>query len=130
MTRPARPFLCIALARETQQVSRLAIFWLELKRVSFIFPVSMTNTQSSIVTEVSAILVLNTIFRTPAFVFRKTRFCSSLDKLECNGIIKYFPVFEDNVLLAFRLSRSDVISASPGKKTLKSKKKKKEKSNF
>ena len=36
---------------------------------SFIFPQSTTNTTSSIVTEVSAMFVDSTIFRTPSFGF-------------------------------------------------------------
>ena len=45
----------------------------------------MTNTTSSMVMEVSAILVAITTFRTPGGGRLNTAFCSSVDKEECNG---------------------------------------------
>lgn len=54
----------------------------------------MTNTQSSIVTEVSAIFVLRTIFRFPLGAGRNTAACSSLDRVECSGTRVYFPDLE------------------------------------
>lgn len=114
ITRPARPLLCMAFARDTQRVSKLSIFWFELNLVSFIIPTSITKTQSSIVIDVSAKFVLITILRTSFSVFLNIRLCSSLDKLECKGKMRnlvfghLFP-FSHNWLHKVR------ISAKPGK---------------
>lgn len=85
ITRPARPFRCIALARDTHTSSSDSIFRLESKRFSFINPQSITKTQSSIVTEVSAMLVVRTIFRLPGGAGRNTAVCSSLESDEWSG---------------------------------------------
>lgn len=116
ITRPARPFLCNAFARDTQHISKLSIFWFELNLVSFILPLSITKTQSSIVMDVSAKFVLNTIFLV-SLHFLKTKFCSSLDKDECKGMIINFPVFGVRYLLSFNRSFNVIISANPGKNT-------------
>lgn len=69
ITRPALPLRWKALALDTQTVSKLSIFLFGSKRFSFIFPESITNTQSSIVTEVSAMFVESIIFLTPSLGF-------------------------------------------------------------
>lgn len=117
ITRPARPFLCIAFARDTQQVSRLSMFELELNLFSFIIPVSITKTQSSMVIDVSAIFVLSTILRTSLLVFWNTRLCSSLERLECNGTTMNCLVFGERFLLSYNWSFKARISAKPGKNT-------------
>lgn len=116
-TRPARPFLCSALARDTHESSRLSMLLdasyltgregdgfgrrardrtsmltrvkvrlqVRLYRFSFILPESMTYTTSSMVTEVSAMLVEMMILVTPSGGRQKTACCSSLVKVECSG---------------------------------------------
>lgn len=56
-----------------------------LYRFSFILPESMTYTTSSMVTEVSAMLVEMMILVTPSGGRQKTACCSSLVKVECSG---------------------------------------------
>lgn len=68
--------------------------------------------------EVSAKFVLNTIFLT-FLLFLKTKFCSSFDKDECNGIMINFPVFGERNLLSFNRSFNAIISANPGKNIYK-----------
>ena len=60
-----------------------SIFFVGSNLFSFIFPTSTTKTQSSIVMEVSARLVLITIFL--CLVLQKIKDCSSLLRLECKG---------------------------------------------
>ena len=100
-TRPARPRLCLALALDTQVSTRVAILLRLSKRFSFNLPASMlwrrqcdgesyikqrgpfnhsatthTNTTSSMVILVSAMLVEITILRTPSGGLLKMAFCS------------------------------------------------------
>ena len=56
----------------TLTVSSDSMFLTGSKRFSFILPASTTNTQSSMVMEVSARFVDITIFRTPRFGLEKT----------------------------------------------------------
>ena len=51
-------------------------------------PASMTKTTSSMVMDVSAMLVAMTTFRTPRGGLEKVRRCSSDDSVECRGMSK------------------------------------------
>lgn len=81
-----------SLAGVEHKKSLRDVGWIYL--FSFIRPQSTTNTQSSIVTEVSAIFVDSTIFLAPRLGFLKTRACSSLDSVEWSGTNTYLPDLE------------------------------------
>mmetsp|Transcript_3800 Transcript_3800/g.14091 ORF Transcript_3800/g.14091 Transcript_3800/m.14091 type:complete len:220 (-) Transcript_3800:1226-1885(-) len=63
--RPTRPFLCTAFAHVMAEVSSAPNCRPASKTRSFMTPLLMTNTMSSTVTEVSAMLVLKTTLRKP-----------------------------------------------------------------
>ena len=64
---------------------------------SFIFPQSITNTTSSMVTEVSAMFVDRTIFRTPSFGFLEGR-------IKFNSIIKTIEKIMTTVVLTIMMA--------------------------
>ena len=75
---------------ETHAVSNDDVRVFALNRVSRTLPASMTNTQSSIVIDVSAMFVDMTTLRTPGAGLENARFCSSAVSVECKGTSKYF----------------------------------------
>jgi len=109
-----RPRRCRLLAREIQISTRADILAAESYLRSFTRPLSMTNTMSSIVIDVSeprrgqvrmrcghvsgvrmyrvcvapAILVAMTILRTPFGGREKMACCCSVDRVECSGSTK------------------------------------------
>ena len=77
-------------------------------------PASMTKTTSSMVMDVSAMLVAMTTFRTPRGGLEKVRRCSSDDSVECRGMSKNRRSTSSRV--PSRRSCSPRISAMPGRK--------------
>mmetsp|Transcript_29918 Transcript_29918/g.97480 ORF Transcript_29918/g.97480 Transcript_29918/m.97480 type:complete len:277 (+) Transcript_29918:832-1662(+) len=112
-TRPARPRRCRALARLTHVVTSEDNRPFGSYCVSRTRPVSMTNTTSSMVMEVSAMLVDKTTLRTPSGGVANARCCSSLESVECTGVTMKFSASAPLLNASLRVR----ISAIPGRKT-------------
>ena len=84
-------------------------YWVSLTR-----PLSMTNTTSSMVMDVSAMFVAMTTLRTPGGGLLNVRRCSSEDRVECSGISmnRFSTSSSDDA----RRSCKPLISAMPGRK--------------
>mmetsp|Transcript_2589 Transcript_2589/g.7891 ORF Transcript_2589/g.7891 Transcript_2589/m.7891 type:complete len:210 (-) Transcript_2589:664-1293(-) len=87
-TRPARPFLCFALAAEIQPSMSMPRPLEASYCLSLTCPESTTKTMSSIVMEVSAMFVARTNFLIPLGGFLKTPLCSSGEMFEWRGMIQ------------------------------------------
>jgi len=114
-TRPALPRRWFADARLTQASTRLGVPFNSSLWFSFTRPESTTKTTSSMVIEVSAMLVLITILRTPFGGISKTAVCSEDDSDECRGNIKTLGDWKNSFFRAS--SMAFVISIIPGMKT-------------
>jgi len=84
--RPARPCLCFADALDAKVFTSISPPERLFTRISRTVPVSITQTQSEMVTEVSAMFVERIIFRRPFIVWNGS-FCSDWVSLEWRGII-------------------------------------------
>mmetsp|Transcript_17145 Transcript_17145/g.60172 ORF Transcript_17145/g.60172 Transcript_17145/m.60172 type:complete len:255 (+) Transcript_17145:800-1564(+) len=84
-TRPARPARCLADARDVHVACRLEHCVKGSYSICLTLPASMTKTMSSMVIDVSAMLVAMTILRTPGGGRSNTARCSDVDSVECSG---------------------------------------------
>mmetsp|Transcript_85582 Transcript_85582/g.237192 ORF Transcript_85582/g.237192 Transcript_85582/m.237192 type:complete len:255 (-) Transcript_85582:262-1026(-) len=82
--RPARPARCVAFAHVFNEVSSAPSWRSESNTRSFMTPLLITKTMSSMVTDVSAMLVLRTTFRRPEGGASKTCCWSSGERFECS----------------------------------------------
>ena len=120
-TRPARPRRCFAAAADTATSSRELISLSASYLSSLTRPVSMTQTTSSMVIEVSATLVDRTTFITPLGGRSNTFRWSSGGRDPCKGRIqlgsstKLPPAVRPATFT--RVSRRSSISFVPGRKT-------------
>mmetsp|Transcript_80614 Transcript_80614/g.250175 ORF Transcript_80614/g.250175 Transcript_80614/m.250175 type:complete len:208 (+) Transcript_80614:1171-1794(+) len=115
-TRPARPRRCRTSAREINCSLSEEVLEGSWYRWLFTLPLSTTKTTSGMVTPVSAMFVLNTIFRTPRRGRSNAFACSSPLRTLCSERIRHLEGFpktgdRDSRSLTF------VISMRPGKKT-------------
>mmetsp|Transcript_77394 Transcript_77394/g.226969 ORF Transcript_77394/g.226969 Transcript_77394/m.226969 type:complete len:447 (-) Transcript_77394:2020-3360(-) len=111
-TRPARPRRCTAELTETRAVPRDDM----RRRASYVSsrckPASTTTEMSSMVTELSAILVPRMTLTLPFGAFWNTFCCCSFGRVECSGKIHIFLASAPSR----NLSLTCRISAHPGRK--------------
>ena len=111
---PALPFLCRAAARDTKSSTSRPIPRDASCLRSLSLPESITKLTSSIVMDVSAMLVATTHLRTPGGGRWKTLRWSAGDTEECKGKTQRLP--RQAASDAERREQTAAISAAPGKK--------------
>mmetsp|Transcript_15724 Transcript_15724/g.42621 ORF Transcript_15724/g.42621 Transcript_15724/m.42621 type:complete len:349 (-) Transcript_15724:1743-2789(-) len=115
-TRPARPARWRASACETHTSTRRRICLRSSNIDCLARPESMTKTASSMVIDVSAMLVASTTLRTPGGIVSKTADCSVGERDEWSGSRRNLSGLPNRRVVCSPLSSAEM-SAMPGRKT-------------